>query len=90
VVRVDGRIYGILRNPGKSFFLRLVAAEVNNINLQRDRKRGITNAQKAMIQTSLAHDVDNRWHIGQLNKKLKEIIARHPQHFQGEPILIIA
>ena len=52
----DGAWSGKLQNPGKWFFLQLVADSVRGVNLQRDAN-GLTFARKAMIRCGLALDV---------------------------------
>ena len=51
---------------------------------------GFSYAQKAMIHTGLACDVNGEWHIGQLAPELQEIIRLYPTHFAGAlvPILV--
>jgi len=56
-VREDGRVSRMLKNPSKRFFLELVVGAVSDVNFECDR-RGLTYAQKAMICTRLACDVN--------------------------------
>ena len=56
-VRSDGGWSGKLKNPGKSFFLRLAADAVRKVNEQRDANE-ITYARRAMIRCGLSLDLD--------------------------------
>lgn len=88
-VHEDGRVSGMLKNHGKRFFLELAVVAISDVNSKRDG-RGHTYAQKAMLCTGLACDVNGEWHIGQLAPKLQEIIRLYPTHSAGAlvPILV--
>ena len=81
----DGAWSGKLQNPGKWFFLQLVADSVRGVNLQRDAN-GLTFALKAMIRCGLALDVTGQWHIQQLSPQLQAIIATHRNHFDRKAV----
>ena len=53
---------GKLRNPGKSFFLKLAADAIRDVNLQRD-ENSLTYARKAMISCGLSRDFTGVWRI---------------------------
>lgn len=60
----------MLRNPGKRYFLELVAASIRDVNCQVDRKHGISFARKAMIRCGLSLGVNGRWEVSQLSREL--------------------
>lgn len=73
---------GKLLNPGKSFFLKLAARVVREVNHQRD-ENGITYARKAMILTGMALSVNGQWQVEQLTPELQKIVKKHPEAFEG-------
>jgi len=84
----DGRVLGLLKNLSKHFLLELVAAIVCDVNSERD-ERGLLYAQKAIIHTGLACNVNREWHIGQLASELQQIIKLYPTHSVGASIPIL-
>lgn len=87
-MHVDGRASGMLKNPGKRFFLELAVAAVKDVNEQRDQ-RGINFARKAMIRTGLARNILGGWHVKQLTSELQSIIMKYPHHFRGAPVPVL-
>ena len=83
--RRDGQWSGKLTNPGKSFFLQLVADAVNDVNSMVDH-RNISHARKAMIRCGLALELDGTWSIGQLSLELQEIVAKYRLYFDGQVV----
>lgn len=77
---------GKLINHGIVFFLRLAADSIRDVNRQRDED-GIPYARKAMISCGLAKNLSNTWEIRHLFPKLQEIVTKHKNHFDREPIL---
>ena len=86
-VRSDGAWSGKLKNPGNTFFLRLAAKAVRNVNGMRDYNV-ITYARKAMIRCGMALDITGHWHETQLTPELQAIIAKYHEHYNGEPVLL--
>ena len=73
---------GRLPNPGKSFFLRLAADAINDVNAQRD-ENGLTYARKAMILCGLSLNTTGKWEISQLKPELQEIIKAQKMYFDN-------
>lgn len=73
---------GRLINPGKSFFLKLAAKAVREVNRQRD-ENGLSYARKAMIMTGMALNTNGQWEIGQLTPDLQRIVRKHQGVFYG-------
>eukprot|EP00474_Spongospora_subterranea_P008081 CRZ08539.1 hypothetical protein [Spongospora subterranea] len=84
-VRTDGNWSDKLKNPGKAYFLQLAADCVRAVNSMRD-SNGLTYARQAMIQCGLSLDVTGFWLVKQLTPELQNIIAKHTNHFDGEPL----
>ena len=76
---------GKLKNPGKHFFLRLAAESVREVNAQKD-KNGLSYARKAMMRTGMSLNLNGKWVESQLFLNLQGIIAKHRNHFDGEPV----
>lgn len=81
----NGKSSGKIRNPGKTFFLRLASEAVRQVNAMRD-KNGVQYARKAMIMTGMSLNLNGRWEESQLTDELQAIIAKHRNHFEGEPV----
>lgn len=77
---------GMLPNPGKSFFLKLAAKVVREVNQQRD-KTGVTYARRAMIRTGMSLNLNGLWEEGQLSDELQAIVAKYRSHFEGEKVI---
>lgn len=73
---------GRLHNPGKTFFLKLAAKCVREVNLQRDGD-GISYARKAMIITGMALNSNGIWEPSQLRPELQVIISKHRSVFDS-------
>ena len=84
-----GQGSGKLQNPGKQFFLRLAAAAVREVNSQRD-KNGVQYARKEMIMTGMSLNVNGLWEESQLTDDLQRIVARHRNHYDGEPVMSLS
>ena len=76
---------GKLKNPGKPFFLELGAKAVKYVNNRRDNN-GLSYATKAMIRTVMVLNLDGLWDERKLFTDLQGIIAKHRNHFDGQPI----
>ena len=76
---------GKLKNPVKSFFLELAAKAVKDVYNQRDNN-SLFYARKAMIRTGMALNLNGLWEEMQLFTDLQGIIAKHSNHFDGQPI----
>ncbi|SPQ96949.1 unnamed protein product (mitochondrion) [Plasmodiophora brassicae] len=79
------RVSGALKNPGKTFFLKLAADSVKYVDSCRDAN-GLKYARKAMIRCGLSKDVTGEWRIQQLSPELQAIVAKHRNHFEGEVV----
>ncbi len=69
---------------GKTFFLRLAADVIREVNMIRD-KDGVSFARKAMLQCALGLK-DGVWKFSQLKLELQGIIRENRSHFDGEPV----
>lgn len=76
---------GRLENPGKHFYLKLAAEVIRDVNSQVDSK-GINFARKAMVRTGLSLNYNGKWEECQLSDELQKIVAKHRNHFEGEPV----
>lgn len=76
---------GRLVNPGKRFFLQLASDAVRTVNRMKDSK-GISYARKAMVMTGMSLGYDGVWSESQLTQDLQVIVAKHRNHFEGEPV----
>jgi hypothetical protein len=83
--RADGQWFGKLTNPGKRFFLQLVANSVEDVNKEVDCNN-MSYAKKAMICCGMALGIDGSWSINQLFPHLQDIVAKHVQYFQGQDV----
>ena len=82
-----GEWSGKLKNPGKSFFLRLASRAVREVNAMKD-KNGLTYARKAMVRCGLSKNLNGVWEVKQLFPKLQELVKGHKSYFDGEPVMI--
>lgn len=71
---------GMLRNPGKSYYLRLAAECVQEVNDMKDSS-GMSLCRKAMIKCGLSLPLDGIWKKEQLRPDLQTIINKYPQEF---------
>lgn len=78
-------VSGAIKNPGKTFFLKLAAESVRRVNAMKDAN-GISYARKAMMRCGLSLDLTGQWHIEQLSVELQAIVAKHRVHFDGETV----
>ena len=78
-----GQFSGKLKNPGKTFFLKLAADSVRDVNMQRD-ENGLTYARKAMIRCGLSKNINGKWEKDQLFQHLQDIIDLYPECFNGK------
>ena len=65
--------------------MKLASEVVRNINKQKD-KRDPNHARKAMIRTELSLNGNGNWEEEQLSPELQAIVAKHRNHFEGEPV----
>ena len=86
-VRRNGSWSGKLKNPGKRFFLELVAIAVRAMNGMRD-SCGLKYARNSMIRCGMALYVSGRWHELQLTPELEQIIGKDRIHCDGAPVPI--
>ncbi|KAL3683896.1 hypothetical protein R1sor_001918 [Riccia sorocarpa] len=87
------RTSGLLKNPGKTFFLKMAAAAVDEVNRQRTKEIGLpvdayyeppmTYARKAMILCGLSLNTNGQWDEKQLSTGLQTIISRYRSNFMG-------
>ena len=80
---------GLLRNPGKRFFLQLAANVVREVNGQRDDEHH-KYARKAMIRCRLAKRSNGLFEIRQLFRHLQNIISKCRENFDGKDTKSIA
>lgn len=76
---------GRLLNSGKSFFLRLAADSVAEVNRQRDAD-GLSFARKAMIMTGMAMNTNDRWEDKPHSLELQRMIRDHREYFEGKEV----
>ena len=74
-----------MENPGKTFYLKLAADVIRDVNSQLD-SNGLNYARKSMIRVGLSLKTNGRWEEGQLSNELQVIIAKHRGHFNGDPV----
>lgn len=73
---------GKIANPGKTYFLKLAAKCVRQVNQQRDED-GLTYARKAMIITGMALNTNGLWEVSQLTPDLQRIVRKHASVFEA-------
>ncbi len=73
---------GKLKNPGKSYYLKLVAQSVQRVNDMEDTNN-ISYPRKAMIRCGLALEADGVWRVEQLFPHLQNIVEEHHMNFCG-------
>ncbi len=73
-----------MHRHGKTFFLRLAADVIREVNMIRD-KDGVSFARKAMLQCGLGLKNGVR-KFSQLKPELQGIIRENRSHFDGEPV----
>lgn len=78
-------LVGKATKPRKTFFLRLAAETIFEVNSKKD-KHGLNYARKAMIRCGLSLGVDGTWKPSQLFPHLQVIISKFPEHFEGKPV----
>lgn len=67
--------YGKLRVPGKTFYLKLAAAVMQEVGNERD-KDGTRHVRKAMIDYGMALNIKGQWEVHQLFPHLQAIVAK--------------
>ncbi|KAL3691653.1 hypothetical protein R1sor_005304 [Riccia sorocarpa] len=87
------RTSGLLKNPGKTFFLKMAAAAVDEVNRQRTKEIGLpgdadylppmTYARKAVILCGLSLNTNGQRDKKQLSTGLQTIISRYRSNFMG-------
>ena len=77
---------GKLANPEKSYFLRIACAAVREVNEQKDNE-GMKFPGKEMVRTGMALNTNGLWEERQLFARLQNIINKHWNHFNGEPVV---
>jgi len=73
---------GKLRNPGKSYYSKLAAQCVKEVNEMVD-ENGLSLVRKAMIRCGMSLNTNGKWEKCQLFDHLQDIIRRHPDEFNG-------
>ena len=63
------------------FFLRLASAAVREVNEQKDGEG------MKMVRTGMALNTSGLWEERQLFPKSQNIINKHRNHFNGEPVV---
>lgn len=87
-MRVDPRKgSGKLVNSGKSYFLRLAADAVRDVNRQRE-KYGITYARNALTRCGVALNLNGQWEERQLFPRLQEILKTYRKNFEGNTVVL--
>jgi hypothetical protein len=81
-VQADGTMKGSgkIKNPGKSFVLKLLSKVLIELNEKKD-KDGMSWAQKAMVGCGLGLDRDGKWTVEMLFPKLRKIVEKYPDYF---------
>lgn len=74
-----------LVNHVKQYFFRLAADTVGEVSSMKDSK-GILNARKALVMTGISLGYNNVWQEAELTQDLQEIIGKHRNHFEREPV----
>lgn len=76
---------GKLTNPGKTFYLKLAAAVLREV--ERDRDAGnVSYVRKAMIGSGMALNLNGQWEVRQLFPHLQEIVKKYSENFAGTPV----
>lgn len=73
---------GKLHNPGKTYFIKLAARCIREVNSQRDAY-GLTYARKAMIMTGMGLNTNGLWEVAQLTPELQAIVKKHSSVFDA-------
>ena len=73
---------GKIANPGKTYFLKLAARSIRQVNQQRDDD-GLTYARRAMIITGMALNTNGLWEVYQLTPDLQRIVRKHASVFEA-------
>jgi len=74
-----------LANPGKTFYLKLAAAVVREVNEERD-KDGVSFCRKAMMGCGMALNLNGQWEKQQLFPHLQAPVAKYRENFDGKPV----
>lgn len=77
-----GAIEWEIPDPGKTYFLKLAAECVREVNKQQDSE-GISYSRKAMIITGMVFNTTGRWEESQLTVVLHNIIKKHYEEFKN-------
>lgn len=82
-ISADGTVIGSgkIRNPGKSYSLRLLKKAFEEFNNLKEEKTGWNYARKSMVMCGLSTDDSGVWKVENLSKALQEIIRKHPEYF---------
>lgn len=76
---------GKLTNPGKTFYLKLTASVIREVENQRD-KDGVSYVRKAIIGSGMALNLNGQWEVRQLFPHLQTIVQKYADNFQGTPV----
>lgn len=79
------KVSGRLVNPGKRLFLQFPFASVKTVNSMKNSK-GISYARKEMVATGMLLGYDGMLSESQLTQDLHEVVAKHGDHFEEEPM----
>ena len=76
---------GKLTNPGKTFYLKLSAAVIREVENEKDSD-GVSFVRKAMIGSGMGLNLNGQWEVRQLFPHLQNIVQKYPENFQGTPV----
>ena len=76
-------VVSAIPNPGKHWYLEAVAQVLKRANAHRT-KDGLHPAKKALIEVGLDVPDDNVWRISMLHSKLREIVDKNREYFEGK------
>ena len=77
---------GKLPIPGKSFFLRLAADSIREVNGMKEEE-GINYARKIMIRPGMALNLNGQWEERKSFPQLQQIMAKFRNHFDAQPVV---
>ena len=76
---------GKLTNPGKTFYLKLSAAVIRDVENEKDSD-WVSFIRKAMIGSGMGLNLNGQWEVRQLFSHLQNIVQKYHENFQGTPV----
>ena len=76
---------GNLTNLGKTFYLKLSAAVIREVENEKDSD-GVSFVRKAMIGSGMGLNLNGKWEVRQLFPHLQNIVQKYPENYQGTPV----